>query len=354
MTMFPLASKRVALHLSYITTMLWVLSLGLVSARPASATPRNNPNAYVGNLDDRTISVIDTRTNKVVATIPDVPGVSFPAAEAVSPDGKRLYVGNAFFANVMVIDTDTNEIIATITVPRNADALAVTPDGKRVYVANDVDSVYVIDTAANAVVFTITGLSSPRDVAADPDNHHVFVSNRTGSTVSVINTDTNTVTHTIPVGMFPGRLVVAPDGERVYVTSVGSGSGEIDVISTESNTVIDTIQVRFAASLAITPNGRKLFATTNIDTIVVVDIPENKIETTITVESGSTTDVAVGRIGHRVYVTNEGRGTVLVISAANDRVEATIPVGRAPSPVATQPARNNRFKNVDDNQDDRH
>jgi YVTN family beta-propeller protein len=66
---------------------LWatlVFAIGLC-AWPAEATPF----AYVANHDSKNVSVIDTATNKVVATIPVG---YFPDAIAVTPDGKRVYV----------------------------------------------------------------------------------------------------------------------------------------------------------------------------------------------------------------------------------------------------------------------
>jgi YVTN family beta-propeller protein len=61
---------------------LWaVLAMGLgLMARPAAAAPF----AYVANEGSANVSVIDTATNKVVAT---VPVGNNPFAVAVTPDG---------------------------------------------------------------------------------------------------------------------------------------------------------------------------------------------------------------------------------------------------------------------------
>jgi YVTN family beta-propeller protein len=109
---------------------------------------------YVANANSDTVSVIDTRTDAVVETIPcrpeaRLPFGSGPAALAVSPDGATLYVA-----------LGTNNCLAVVA-PRNVDppggevrtggagrvlgliptgwypgAVAVAPDGKRLYVAN--------------------------------------------------------------------------------------------------------------------------------------------------------------------------------------------------------------------------
>ena len=57
---------------------------------------------FVSNQDDATVSVIDTATDTVVATIP----VAFaPACIAVDPKGKTLYVTHPDRGEVSVIDT---------------------------------------------------------------------------------------------------------------------------------------------------------------------------------------------------------------------------------------------------------
>lgn len=45
-----------------------------------------------------------------------------------------------------------------------------------------------------------------------------------GSTVSVIDTVTNTVTDTIPVGRGPIGVAVSPDGSHLYVANEGDGT----------------------------------------------------------------------------------------------------------------------------------
>jgi YVTN family beta-propeller protein len=87
---------------------------------------------------------------------------------AVSPDGTRAYVVNTE-GTVSVINTATNQIVATITVGTGPGGVAVTPDGTRVYVTNTNPSVSVISTATNTVISTITtsvgaGKSAPNDV----------------------------------------------------------------------------------------------------------------------------------------------------------------------------------------------
>lgn len=59
--------------------------------------------------------------------------------------------------------------------------------------------------------------------------------------MSVINSATNTVTATIPVGSLPQGVAVTPDTSHVYVTNVGSDT--VSVIDSATNAVSATIGV---------------------------------------------------------------------------------------------------------------
>jgi YVTN family beta-propeller protein len=63
----------------------------------------------------------------------------------------------------------------------------------------------VIDTATNppSVVATIPVGSVPLAVAVSPDGKHVYVANSGSNNVSVIDTATNTLEVTVPVGSGP-------------------------------------------------------------------------------------------------------------------------------------------------------
>lgn len=83
------------------------LALALVLLLPAAA---NAQNAYITNLNDNTVSVIDTATNTVTATI--AVGKA-PYGVAVTPDGTKTYVTNSSDSSngVSVIDTASNTVI---------------------------------------------------------------------------------------------------------------------------------------------------------------------------------------------------------------------------------------------------
>lgn len=96
---------------------------------------------YVANATSDSVSVIDTSTDSVTATVglspyPQAPMGSMPNAVAVSPDGKTLYVANGGNNDVAVVDTGTLSIRGLIPTAWFPSALMVSRDGRFLYVAN--------------------------------------------------------------------------------------------------------------------------------------------------------------------------------------------------------------------------
>lgn len=146
--------------------------------------------AYVVNVSDGTVSVIDVPSNTLVATVPV--GIA-PRAVAVTPNGAFAYVANSSGALVSVINTATNTVVATVPVGFFSQGIAVTPNGAFVYVANvAVSTISVINTATNTVSTTIPGLQNPAAVAITPNGNFAYVAGFTSS-VRVIDTASNTI-----------------------------------------------------------------------------------------------------------------------------------------------------------------
>jgi YVTN family beta-propeller protein len=314
------------------------LTLGSLLA-PASIHAQN---AYITNRNSSTVSVIDTTTDAVIATIPVGLG---PFGVAVSSDGK-VYITTPPSNTVSVIDTATNTLTATIPVglPQNCGltcphtAVAVSPDGGKVYVTNGflANTVSVIDTATNTVTATIPS-PSPLGVAVTPDGSKVYVANGLfNGTVSVIDTTTNTVSSTITAGVGPFGLAVSPDGSKVYVTNELNCT--VSVIDTATNTVSATIPFScfpfpsFPTGVVVIPDGSKVYVANSgsfPSTVSVIDTATNTVSATVPVGLGPV-GVAVNPDGSKVYVADESANTVSVIDTAANTVMATIPVGNAP------------------------
>jgi YVTN family beta-propeller protein len=148
---------------------------------------------WVKNHLEETVSRIDPRTNKVVATIPLGRG----QFGYLTYGAGALWATNNDANTVSRIDPGTNRVVATIRVGSNPQGIAVSADG--VWVANHREaSLSRIDTRTNRVVATIRLPSDPQAVAADQSA--VWVGLAGAGEVIRLDPRTRKVTGRIPVG----------------------------------------------------------------------------------------------------------------------------------------------------------
>ena len=104
------------------------------AAQPAQRGHRpNQPLLANVNYDSNSLTVTDTNTEKVVAT---VPVGTHPQDVAWAPDGRHLYVTNVDGDNMTVIAVDGYRVTATIPTGEAPTSIAVTPDGRQAYISN--------------------------------------------------------------------------------------------------------------------------------------------------------------------------------------------------------------------------
>lgn len=310
---------------------------------------------YVLNMDSGTVSVIDAASSNVIATIT----VPAPWAVAASPDGKHVYVSSILALNgpntISVIDTTTNTVSATIAVSVAANSIAFTPDGKYAYVPSTSNALSVIDTATNTISSTITVGALPSLIAITPDGKYAYVANQPPNrtccsalpnAISVINTATGAVSATIAGVTSVVGMVITPDGKHVYL--VAEQYNTVWIIDTATNTTATNVVVPgLAYSIAVTPDGKHVYALSedsSADYLSVIDTATSAVIATISPiclqlcqSQGGGPDldweVVISPDGKHAYVPNRGSGTVAVIDTATNTVATTIAVGSGPVQV---------------------
>ncbi len=322
-----------------VGTFCLISGLMLAGMAPASAAGASGTaKAYLANSGDGTVSVIDTGTGAVTATIQVG---STPVAVVVTPDGSKAYVCNQDSSQVTVFATATNIVTKAIAVGNSPYSMAASPDGARIYVVNEGGrSLSVISTATDSVTGTIplgAGqiLSAPWSAAVSPDSQTIYVANNGLNQVQVVDAASGAVTATIPVGSIPYSIALSPDGSRAYVANNLDNS--VSVISTAAKANIATIPVGPAPmDLAVSPDGSTLYVDNSNEykapdsgTITVISTATDKVIETVPVGLGPD-GVAVTPDGSLVYVANTDSNSVSVISTATHAVVSAIPVGQYP------------------------
>jgi YVTN family beta-propeller protein len=169
------------------------------------------------------------------------------------PSGAPLaYVSNEGSGDVTVIDTGTDSVVATIHVGKRPRGIRVSPDGQAVYVAlsapsppppgldastlpradRSAEGIGVIDVATRRLVWELPSGSDPEQFAVSPDGSKLYISNEDAATATVVDIASRRVLQTYPVGGKPEGVDISPDGKLVYVSA--AADHQVTVISTDS------------------------------------------------------------------------------------------------------------------------
>lgn len=243
----------------------------------AVAMTPDGQRAYITLRGEARVTWFDTQTNARSQTAISVGAQPESIAIAGTPNGVRAYVANRVLGlsngSVSVIDLATSTVVATVTVGREPQGIAATTSGDKVYVTNAYSqSISVIDTATNAVSTISLPGGWPKGIAIAPDDSRAYVTDELGNQLFVINLPSGTVSQsTVTVGSIPSGLAVTPDGRYVYVAN--SNSGTVSVVDTQTLTVSSTVQVGTSPSaIAIGLDGRVAYvADRTSGTVSVID-----------------------------------------------------------------------------------
>lgn len=268
------------------------------------AMNRDGTLAYVANPDADTVSEVDLQTmTTTTIVLPNCPELGCrPEAVVVSPDGAFVYVLNHPFNAVWVevIDTATHGVVAH-TAPNTCGysggiaTIAITPDGSTVY-ATGPCGLSVIDTATRAEVTQLPGDYS--DVAVTPDGSQVYLAGF--RQVTVVDTSTNLIAATLLVAPLPSQqspslVGVSPNGRVAYVVA-GTALLLIDVATATLQDTIDLGQNKYPWEIAVLPDGTQV-ALATAEALMLLDTTTNTI----------TRSFALPRVPQAMAVTPDGR-----------------------------------------------
>jgi len=256
--------------------------------------------------------------------------------------------GYAYITNdglISVINVATNKVISNITPPHDPFCVCISPDGSKAYIgcSDGSSTVTVINTITNTIMSTIHVSSSGEStgITVSPDGNTLYVANYVDGTVSAVNIATGAVT-VIHVGPNPYAIAITPDGSKVYV---GYTYGNyISVINTATNTVAANITVGTSPTdVVVSPDGSKVYVpVSSTNSIAVIDPATNNVIKTISI--GATPVVMVlSPDGSTAYVATISTSSypypssVLVVNMATDKVIATMPVGAASNGISITP-----------------
>ena len=195
---------------------------------------------YVTTELDRTISIIDPKTLKIVGKIPTDQPESHMLA--LSHDGRRGYTANVGPGSVSVLDMKARKTITVIPVAQEVQRISISTDDKLVFTSDyTTPRLAVIDTATNAIKTWVPLPGLGYGSAPTPDGRTLIVAIPTPPQVAVVDLTTLKVTRTIELPSAPQEVLIAPGGRTAYVSCNASGKvAEIDLTQWKVSRLIST------------------------------------------------------------------------------------------------------------------
>src|SRR5436190_1271193 len=293
---------------------------------------------YVSNERAGTIQIIDTATDRVIASRNLG---NRPRGLAVSPDGKRLYVALSWWRDgkhprsgreaIVALDTNTLKTIRDYVAATDPECVAVSPDGKRLFTSNeDAATASILDVANGKSVATLVVGTEPEGVAASPDGKWVYVTGESSNTISVVDTAKKQVVANILLDPRPRATVFTRDAKRAWATAeIGASVMLIDVTKHRLVQRIKLPNTR-PVGLVLTPDEKRLYvATGRGNSVAVIDTAAKKIIATIPA-GNRVWGIAMTHDGRKVYAANSLSNTITVIDTAANRVVNTIKTDDGP------------------------
>ena len=174
--------------------------------------------AYIMSVYTGNITVIDLEKAKRVETI-NVPG-EFPyfLSVAVPPGSPLIYICTTSRNSISVWDTRTNKVVGEFPTARYPSYITLAPGGARAFVthtfSNYSESVTVVDLHKRAVIKEIKVGQMPMVPVVSPDGKFLFTANYgvrdEDGTISVVDMDTLAEVERIRFWRVPQAIAVVP------------------------------------------------------------------------------------------------------------------------------------------------
>lgn len=226
-------SRQAGVRARHRLLILPALMLGWLAAFSFCATPVvadtvDLEDGFVGCSTSDDCFPFDVMNFATGTAIELLPEGDYPYDATITPDGNEVWFVGASGDGVVVIDRTTKLVSHRIDVAEYPIGIAFSNDGSLAVVGSrDGEVLVLIDTATYTVTGSLpipTGYLGAGNVALDPVSGQFYLVDWYGEILYEIAADGSAVLRQVSIGDSLWQLVVAPDGQFVYVTDRGTDS----------------------------------------------------------------------------------------------------------------------------------
>jgi DNA-binding beta-propeller fold protein YncE len=215
---------------------------------------------YTSNAGDNTIGVVDLRQMKVIKKLPTQ---RKPDGSAYAAPFHKLYVSDERGKAEAIIDVTKDEIIKTLHFDSETGMPQYDPVARKVYVNLQEQNVFaVIDPATDEVVarYPVGRCKGNHGMALDPEHHRAFISCEENNLMTVFDLDKHDPIAYLPMADGPDVIKFDPGLGRIYAACY---SGAISVFHQDAPNhyrKIEDFKVQHAVhSLAVDPETHRVY-----------------------------------------------------------------------------------------------
>lgn len=361
---------------------LWLALPAASLAAGAALVSAQNPRLLIGAQNDGSTLVSTNQAITPVGTLRRLEGAR-PKDLAVSPDGRTV----AVLATTRVgFYTPQGEPAGEVPLAAGALGIAWSPDGRHVYVSLGSGRVarlaqedgrwrttgdYPVDLPNGGALSGGRQSGNPQanGLAVSPDGTRLYAALGIRNAVAVLSLTEMKVTGSVQVGIAPYSVLLSRDGGTLFVANRGgrraekgapntapsagtpvrvnpvtdaAAEGSVSVVDTRSLQATELQVGRQPAGMALSPDGRTLYAASSgDDTLSVIDLPERRVQLELSLRpKGDTgygqipTSLALAPDGETLYAACGGGNAVAVVRlGSRPQVTGYLPAGWYPTAI---------------------
>jgi DNA-binding beta-propeller fold protein YncE len=302
----------------------------------------------VANLENDSVSLINTATNTKIGTQSLRPGDINPAQNGVSGGGFPYWVAikgsNTIYVSsmrdreidVLSLNAGVATVTARIKVAGNPSRMVLNQAQTKLFVtADNSDMLYVIDTASNSITgkvkttaplgYVTSGANNgamPNSVTLSPDESTAYVTNGGTNSVAVVDISgvQPVVTGLIPTGWQPTSVSISPDGKQLYVVNAKSNTGPNPLYPTTSANNYDWQLTKAGFLTMPVPSAADLLQLTSMVA------GNNGFNLQLNATDAETMSFLRNHIQHVIYIVKENR--------TYDQILGDLPIGNGDKKLA--------------------
>jgi len=213
---------------------------------------------FATHLGAGLLYVIDLKTNRVVKTISDLPGIE---GVEVAPDLKKVYTSNWFENKIAVIDIDSLQVIRKIATEAKPDGIAYAAPLHKIYVSDErAKAEAVVDVTKDEIINTLHFDSETGNVRYDPVSRHVLVNLQGKNAISEIDPAIDREIAQYPVGECRGNHGMALDAEHRLAFLACEDNNLMTVFNLQSHKPISSMPMAEGSDvIAYDPGLRRIY-----------------------------------------------------------------------------------------------